>query len=93
MIRTGDIVRHGPSGETWLVAGVLDDRIAWCGWPEGTALVADCTLIQACNDAEHIALVTELRKRPHQTETGGQSDRVSFARNHTCAVCPVWSPP
>ena len=33
-IDTADHVKHGPSGETWVVAYVEDDRLAWCGWPE-----------------------------------------------------------
>ena len=34
-IDTGDTVKHGPTGETWVVAYVQGDRLAWCGWPEG----------------------------------------------------------
>lgn len=45
-IDTGDHVRHTPSGEEWVVAYVRGDRLAWCGWPEGEALLADCTLLQ-----------------------------------------------
>ena len=45
-IDTGDTVKHGPTGETWVVAYVQGDRLAWCGWPEGTANVSDCTLVE-----------------------------------------------
>lgn len=45
-IDTGDHVHHGPSGEDWVVAYVQGDYLAWCGWPEGEARVADCTLIR-----------------------------------------------
>jgi hypothetical protein len=45
-IDTGDSVLHGPSGETWLVAYVQGDRLAWCGWPEGEARLSDCTLVR-----------------------------------------------
>lgn len=45
-IDTGDSVHHAPSGETWVVAYVQGDRLAWCGWPEGEAKLSDCTLIQ-----------------------------------------------
>jgi hypothetical protein len=40
-IDTADHVLHGPSGETWVVAYVEGDRLAWCGWPEGEAKLAD----------------------------------------------------
>lgn len=44
-IDTGDIVRHEPTGEKWVVAYVRGDRLAWCGWPEGEAALSDCILI------------------------------------------------
>jgi hypothetical protein len=44
-IDTGDVVRHEPSGERWIVAYVRDGRLAWLGWPPGEAAVFDCTLI------------------------------------------------
>lgn len=45
-IDTGDVVLHGPTQESWTVAFVKDDRLSWCGWPEGTALLSDCTLVE-----------------------------------------------
>jgi hypothetical protein len=45
-IDTGDSVKHGPTGETWVVAYVDGDRLAWCGWPKGEAALADCTLVE-----------------------------------------------
>lgn len=59
-IRCGDHVFHVPSGETWVVAYVEDDRLAWCGWPDGTAALDDCTRVHACSDAEHLKLLREL---------------------------------
>jgi hypothetical protein len=44
-IDTGDVVLHGPTGERWVVACVEGDRLSWCGWPEGTAALSDCTLV------------------------------------------------
>lgn len=52
-IRCGDHVDH-KSGEQWVVAYVEGDRLAWCGWPPGTAAVADCVLVKSCDDAEHL---------------------------------------
>lgn len=45
-IDTGDVVYHKPTGEEWVVAYVRDDRLAWLGWPSGTAHLSDCTLIE-----------------------------------------------
>ncbi len=45
-IDTGDTVKHGPTGETWTGACVEGNRLSWCGWPEGTAALADCTLVE-----------------------------------------------
>ena len=44
MIDTADHVRHIPTGEEWVVACVIGDRLSWCGWPEGTAELKDCEL-------------------------------------------------
>ena len=52
-MRTGDTVKHRPTGETWTVAYVDGDRLAPCGWPNCEALVSDCDLIEACSDEEH----------------------------------------
>ena len=59
-IRTGDTVLHRPSGETWLVAYVDGDRLAWCGWPEGEARLEDCELVKSCTDERHWALVEKI---------------------------------
>jgi hypothetical protein len=45
-IDTGDAVKHGPSGETWVVACVDGEYLHWCGWPEGDARLSDCTLVR-----------------------------------------------
>jgi hypothetical protein len=45
-IDTGDTVKHGPTGETWVVAYVRGDRLAWVGWPEGEASLEHCALIE-----------------------------------------------
>lgn len=45
-IDTGDTVKHGPTGEIWVVAYVDGDRLAWCGWPPGEARVEHCTLVE-----------------------------------------------
>lgn len=44
-IDTGDTVFHRPTRETWLVAYVRDNRLAWIGWPFGESYVSDCLLV------------------------------------------------
>lgn len=59
-IRTGDTVKHLPSNETWLVAFVDGNDLAWCGWPEGYARTSDCILLKSCSDEEHLKLLRDL---------------------------------
>ena len=59
-IDTGDVVKHTPMGETWIVAYVQDDRLAWCGWPEGEARLSDCTLVEKATDGARDKLLREL---------------------------------
>ncbi len=59
-IDTGDTVFHEPTGETWLVALVRDGRLSWCGYPEGTADLADCSLLSKAPDEDRERLLREL---------------------------------
>jgi hypothetical protein len=77
--RIGDHVRHGPTGETWIVAAV-DGADLWpAGWPESCARVADCELAEACDDERHAFFVGVVRR--------SDGRRGSLARAHTCSVC------
>lgn len=58
-IDTGDIVKHGPTGETWTVAYVRRDYLARCGWPPGEAPLRDCTLIKKATPEERVQLLRE----------------------------------
>lgn len=62
MIDTGDHVRHGPTGEDWIVACVIGDKLSWCGWPEGMADLADCTLTCKATDEERDKLLHDLAR-------------------------------
>lgn len=73
-IDTGDHVKHGPTGESWLVAFVEGDRLAWCGWPEGSADLADCTLVQKAAPGEREALLRSM------AEIGDGDMRGRYAR-------------
>ena len=59
-IRAGDHVFHKPTGETWVVAYVDGDYLAWCGWPEGEAKLADCELVKRASDEEHLRWLNDI---------------------------------
>src|SRR5438552_3029589 len=59
-IDTGDYVRHGPTGENWVVACVDGDYLSWCGWPEGQAQLSDCTLTRKATPEERQKLLLEI---------------------------------
>jgi hypothetical protein len=52
-------VLHRPTGETWTVAYVDGDRMSWCGWPPGEAMVSDCDLIERASDALHLDILRQ----------------------------------
>ena len=68
-IDRADTVFHRPTGETWIVRRVQDDRLYWCGWPPGCADLADCELIAKATP-EDIALLD-------RAESGGQEQEGS----------------
>lgn len=59
-MRTGDIIKHLPSGETWVVAWADENHLVACGWPESSAKTNQCRLIKSCSDSEHWKLVEEV---------------------------------
>jgi hypothetical protein len=73
-IDTGDHVRHEPTGEEWVVACVQNGRLSWCGWPEGTADLADCTLIRKVSAEKRDELLRTL------AEVQGNDHRARYAR-------------
>lgn len=58
--RTGDVVRHKPTGETWTVAFGDEYGIVCCGWPESWADNSECELIESATDEEHRQLVKKI---------------------------------
>lgn len=58
--RTGDVIRHIPSGEEWVVADVTSTHIGCCGWPHTMAPFADVELVEAATDKGHLRLLREL---------------------------------
>lgn len=74
-IDTGDVILHKPTGERWVVAFVKDGRLTWCGWPEGTAALSDCELIEAATDEQRVRLLNEMAAMAEQDDS-----RCRFAR-------------
>lgn len=72
-IDTGDTVYHGPSGEYWVVAYVEGNKLAWLGWPEGEADLADCKLIAKCTP--------EFREDTLKNMSASTGKRGNYARN------------
>lgn len=89
-MRTGDTVRHIPTGELWTIAWADETEIMWCGWPEGWAKRSDCVLVESCTDEEHWKLVKEIAAtRPDPGEGFSYRQRHCFAlldakRNAEC---------
>jgi hypothetical protein len=73
-IDTGDTVLHHPTGEGWLVACVIDGHLSWCGYPEGTARLADCSLIKKATASKKDELLSEL------AAMSGNDHRGQYAR-------------
>lgn len=59
-LERGDIVRHVPSGEEWLLLRVKDDYVYPAGWPPSRALAADCVLVSKATP-DTLALLAPLR--------------------------------
>lgn len=58
--RTGDVIRHIPSDEEWLVADVTSTHIGCCGWPHTLAPFSDVELVKAATDEAHLKLLREM---------------------------------
>jgi hypothetical protein len=73
IFRAGDVVRHGPSGEEWMLAyGDAeggDGTVCACGWPNTISRATDCTMVEAATDDAHMA-----RLRAWGVDGGGQRD-------------------
>ena len=51
--RAGDIVKHGPTGEEWVLAvDQFGNEVSPCGWPETIAKAADCEIVTRASDKE-----------------------------------------
>lgn len=78
-MRSGDVVYHRPTGETWVVAAVDGLRVYPAGWPETLAWAGDVELREECSDEEHRSFAEAVART-----TG---PRGAVARRHECEVC------
>lgn len=74
-IDTGDVVLHGPSGETWTVAFVEGNDLHWCGWPDGYGKLSDCTLTTKATADEKADLIKRMAESREHDDS-----RVRWAR-------------
>jgi hypothetical protein len=51
-------VLHVPSAEAWCVASVRGEYLRPFGWPPTAARLADCQMVQPCDD-EHERMTAE----------------------------------
>ena len=53
--RAGDVVKHLPTGEEWILASVSPTGmdVSPAGWPESLAPASDCELVEAATDEQH----------------------------------------
>lgn len=60
-MRCGDHVYHAKSDQTWVVAYADPESgyMAWSGWPEGRAAIADCKVVYTCTDEQHDKAVSD----------------------------------
>lgn len=58
-MRSGDVVKHIPTGEEWLLAyGDTDSRthyVSACGWPLTLNPATECEVVTAATDEEWLA--------------------------------------
>ena len=77
MIEAGDGVFHGPTGETWFILGVSQERNEVCaaGWAAPKARLSDCTLTSKGHGITVEHLVHRTKKFGHSWDP--HKDRVT----------------
>jgi len=81
-IRTGDVVLHRPTGESWLVAYVEEDQkhLAPCGYPFCLAPVSDCVVLERASDDQSFELLLSM------SNMSGHDARDDFRRKYARRV-------
>ncbi len=72
--RAADVVRHMPSGETWVLAVDSEGgRVMPCGWPESMASTADCELVKPASEAARLAMLHTWAMKFRAGESDGRA--------------------
>jgi hypothetical protein len=77
--RAGDIVRHKPSGEEWVLA--VDEDGGWlspAGWPDTIVRPFECELVTAATDAERLKFLRQVARS--RDDRGGSDRRARIAQ-------------
>lgn len=91
MFRAGDIVKHLPSGDEWVLAIDQEgDRVSWCGWLEGQARAGDCVLVKAATDEERKLILTEVAMMGNR-DNGRPDHRTTAAIRQLKPACSACS--
>lgn len=82
-MRAGDVVKHGPTGETWVLAYGDEERgeVSACGWPESIARISDCETVKLASGDDHEAML-----RLWAGKSGPHDLRVSECRRQLAAL-------
>lgn len=75
-MRTGDTVKHIPSGETWIVAWAGERELMPCGWPCSYADLKDCILLKSCTDEQYWKIVREVASIGGGDPRGSRCQRI-----------------
>lgn len=74
-MRSGDVVKHRLSGETWVLAYADGDEVSACGWPESWAKASDCDLVKAASDEEYKKMLHDWADRVRRRDNGDEDHR------------------
>lgn len=81
-MRAGDVVKHQPTGETWVLACAERDEVYPCGWPETIAKEKDCILVEAGSEKDYREMLESWSdKSSYDSSEGGANIRVLICRN------------
>lgn len=63
--RAGDVVKHHPTGETWILG--TDEcygEVFPLGWPETSAKAKDCELVEAASEESRLSQLQQCAELP-----------------------------
>lgn len=91
IFRAGDVVRHKPSGEEWVVAAI-SPRGPWlypAGWPESRASIQECEMVKPATDAENVRMLLKAASSPSDTSRRGAAFS-NLVDLHDASALRVW---